>query len=189
VVADLLEVLDLIEIHPRLPEPFGFDGATGVALIEPNCPRAFGEARRIVGLPRTPHYRRTHRHGVRFFRRQGLARIRTALAPHAIICAGQIANGPIARTISEKPAGEPQLLAGFDVLGDYGRYLLTLCLHLKRVGVEEKADVVFGVHNAPFLVVLKSRRFVGVAFGYDRHDFPHQVAQGGIGPLVEITDP
>ena len=102
VVADTLELADLVAHHPRLPVPVTPQAVFAILLVEGDHPRLGGERDGTPGVLRVPLHRRAHRHRIGHVRRHVLTRLGLRLASHAEVGAGERAHAGVARAVCEK---------------------------------------------------------------------------------------
>ena len=138
VIANPLEILDLIEIHSCLPCPLAHRDpfAAFVGKFDPVI--EFGKCARAIGFDRIPLHRSPHRHFVGLFGCNALAELLTAFTPHTVIGPSQIADCPVPRAIGKERSLEPQLTAVFDMFGRDGNDPVALLLHSDHPIVQEK---------------------------------------------------
>ena len=158
VVADALELVDLVAHHSRLPVPVAAQAVLAVLLVERDHPRLCRKCNALSRVLRVPLHRRAHRHLVCLLWSHVLARLGLRLASHAEIRPGEESDVRIAGAVSEKWSIKHRERASHHIPPGYGGDAVAVFLRRDDPRVEEEADVLLGRHRVKLALIL-------VAFG------------------------
>ena len=125
VIADALEGVKLVGMHPGFPGPFTDGGAVAGGVVERQAVREFWEARFFasVQFARTPLDGGTHRHIVGLFGGRRFAELVAPLASDPIVGSGEKSYRAVAGSVTEEGRAETRRAAAEGLDPAYGENL------------------------------------------------------------------